>query len=173
MSSAIQTNSAESPTPDSDQAPGLLSFYDRLRTRIVTAVERRGGRWGRATSSALLTVPDIFMLLVRLTLDSEVPKETRRLLGGALAYFLLPFDLLPEMLVGPGGYIDDLVLACIVLSEALGPDLEAFAARHWSGSGELRRLLTDISRSGEALLGEGLFLRVRKFLERRGLSAPR
>ena len=55
---------------------GLLSFYDRLRERILESVEERGGHLGSATVSALLLVPDVFMLLVRLSLDREVPART-------------------------------------------------------------------------------------------------
>src|SRR5262249_30284845 len=102
----------------------LLSFYDRLRGRIVRAIDRRGGRLGRGAADALLLVPDMFMLLVRLALDPEVPKATRGLIGGALAYFILPFDLLPEGLLGGVGYLDDLVLAAAVLTHALSPALE-------------------------------------------------
>lgn len=150
--------------------PGLLSFYDRLRRRIAAVIERRGGRWGEKTAAALLLVPDVFVLLVRLTLDRQVPAETRRLLGGALAYFVLPLDLLPEMMLGPVGYLDDLVLACVVLAQALGPDLERHARKHWSGSGELRETLAQITRSADALLGDGLFARLRRLLAQRGVE---
>ena len=148
----------------------LLGFYDSLRGSIARAVEGRAGRLGAAAAAALLLVPDIFILLARLSLDREVPAETRRLVGGALLYFLVPFDLMPEIVLGPGGYLDDLVLACVVLAQALGPELEAHAARHWNGPTELRRALSDITRSAESLLGEGLFARLRNLLARRGLE---
>jgi len=148
----------------------LLSFYDRLRERAVAAVERRGGRWGEKTAASLLLVPDVFILVVRLTLDRDVPTDTRRTLGGALIYFLAPLDLLPEVLLGPTGYLEDLVLACVVLARALGPDLETYAERHWSGDGQLREVLAQITRSAEALLGEGLSSRVTRLLARRGFD---
>jgi uncharacterized membrane protein YkvA (DUF1232 family) len=148
----------------------LLSFYDRLRDRVSTRVEGRGGRLGSAASTALLLVPDIFILLLRLSLDREVPAENRRLLGGALLYFLVPLDLFPEMFVGPAGYLDDLVLACVVLAQALGPEVEARAAAHWNGPTELRLALTQIVRSAESLLGGGLYARLRALLARRGLE---
>ena len=94
----LEANPAEDTLPST----GLLSFYDRLRERILRAVERRGGRLGGAVAETLLLAPDVFMLLARLSLDKEVPKETRVLVSGALAYFLLPVDLLPEMVVGVG-----------------------------------------------------------------------
>ena len=95
---------------------GLLSFYDRLRERVIEAVETRGGRMAEGTLRALLLVPDVFILLVRLALDREVPASARMLIGGALAYFVLPMDLLPEALVGAGGFVDDLVIATAVLA---------------------------------------------------------
>lgn len=151
---------------------GLLGFYDRLRRRIEGAVERRGGRMGPTFARYLLLAPDLFMLLARLTLDPQVPAATRRLLGGALLYVVVPFDLLPEALTGVGGYIDDLVLASAVLAQALGPELEARARLHWSGDDDLRAVLSDVARSARTLLGGGLYDRLRAALESRGVSLP-
>src|SRR5687767_6065257 len=88
--------------------PGLLSFYDRLRERILAAVEKRGGKMGSTTVKALLVVPDIFILLARLALDKQVPAPSRALIAGALVYFVMPADLLPEAILGVGGYLEDL-----------------------------------------------------------------
>lgn len=151
----------------------LLSFYDRLRDRIAATVERRGGRLGRPVADALLLVPDVFMLLVRLALDREVPTQTRTLIGGALAYFVLPFDLLPEAMVGPVGFLDDLVLAVAVLTQAMGAGLDDRVRRHWSGSDDVRRVLQDIARTSSSLLGEDLFGRLRALLARRGVMLER
>ena len=150
---------------------GLLSFYDRLRDRITTALAR-GGRAGTMAADTLLLVPDVFMLVVRLTLDRDVPKDTRRLLGGALLYFLVPIDLLPEAFTGVAGYADDLVLAAAVLSHAFGPELAARSARHWSGRGEVAQVLRDVVRSAESLLGANLWRRVQETLGRRGVKVP-
>jgi uncharacterized membrane protein YkvA (DUF1232 family) len=149
---------------------GLLSFYDYLRERIIRTVERRGGRMSEGTVRALLLVPDIFILLVRLALDKNVPKPARVLVGGALAYFVLPFDLFPEGILGPVGYMDDLVLATAVLAQAFGGDLEPYARKHWSGSEDLRVVLRDISESAHSLLGENLYERLKKLLRRRGIA---
>lgn len=151
----------------------LLSFYDRLRGRIVRAIEKRGGRLARGAADVLLLVPDVFMLLVRLALDPQVPAPTRSLIGGALAYFLLPFDLLPEALVGGLGFADDLVLAAAVLTQALGPELEPRAQLYWSGRRELRRVLQDVVGTAQSLLGENLVGRLERLLARRGVSLRR
>lgn len=148
----------------------LLSFYDRLRQRILDAVERRGGRLAPSAVRALLLVPDVFMLLVRLALDKEVPGSARAMIGGALAYFILPIDLLPEALIGAGGFVDDLVLAAAVLTHTFSSDLEPFARKHWSGKEDLRKVLTDVSEAAESLLGVNLYARLRKLLAKRGIG---
>ncbi|HEY0557946.1 MAG TPA: DUF1232 domain-containing protein [Thermoanaerobaculia bacterium] len=153
---------------------GLLSFYDRLREKILQTIERRAGRPGaRLTEDAvraLLLVPDVFILLVRLTLDKEVPGSARAMIGGALAYFILPFDLLPEAILGPIGYLDDLVLAAAVLAQAFGGDLEPYARKHWSGSEDLRVVLQDITGTAQSLLGQKVYDRLRRLLSRRGIE---
>lgn len=151
---------------------GLLSFYDRLRERIVESVEKRGGRAGEASVRALLLVPDVFMLLVRLAVDKEVPSSARMLIGGALAYFVLPIDLLPEAILGVGGYVDDLVLAIAVLSQAFSGDLEPYARKHWSGTEDLRVVLRDITYTAESLLGAKTYGRLKDLLKRRGIDLP-
>jgi uncharacterized membrane protein YkvA (DUF1232 family) len=149
---------------------GLLSFYDRLRERIIHSVEKRGGKLGDGAVRALLLVPDVFILLVRLALDKQVPGGTRAMIGGALAYFVLPADLLPEMLLGGAGYLDDLVLAAAVLSQAFGGELEPYARKHWSGAEDLRVVLKDVSETAQSLLGQKLYDRLKKVLGRRGIE---
>jgi uncharacterized membrane protein YkvA (DUF1232 family) len=150
---------------------GLLSFYDRLRVRIERTVSRRGGRLGPRLAEALLLAPDLFILLLRLSLDPQVPKASRALIGGALAYFVLPLDLLPEGVVGVAGYSEDLVLACAVLARAFGDELEPYVAQYWSGSQRLSTVLKDVSRAAESLLGAPLQRRVEGLLGR--LSAKK
>ena len=159
---------------DDEASGGLLSFYDRLREKIIHAVEkRREGRGGKLTEGAvraLLLVPDVFILLARLALDKNVPASTRALIGGALAYFVLPVDLLPEAILGGAGFMEDLVLASAVLSQAFGGDLEPYARKHWSGSEDLRVVIRDISETAQSLLGQNLYDRLRKLMGRRGIS---
>ena len=133
-------------------------------------MEKRGGRLSEGAVRALLLVPDVFILLVRLTLDKDVPKPTRALIGGTLAYFVLPFDLFPEGLLGGVGYIDDIVLAVAVLAQSFGGELETYARKHWSGSEDLRVVVRDITETAHSLLGENLYERVKRLLRHRGIE---
>ncbi|HWN41284.1 MAG TPA: DUF1232 domain-containing protein [Thermoanaerobaculia bacterium] len=147
----------------------LLSFYDRLREKILHSVEKRGGKMSENALKALLLVPDVFILLVRLMLDKTVPGSTRAMIGGALAYFVLPADLLPEMILGGAGFLDDLILATAVLSQAFGGDLEPYARRHWSGPEDLRVVLRDLSQTAQSLLGQNLYDKLRRLMGKRGI----
>jgi len=147
----------------------LLRFYDRMRAQLLEAAERKSHKLGKPAVEALLLVPDVFVLLVRLALDRQVPAETRALIGGALAYFVLPIDLFPEALVGGVGFLDDLVVASAVLSHALGGELEPYARKYWNGDQELRQTLHDVSASAGTILGRDLHGRLRRALTRRGV----
>jgi uncharacterized membrane protein YkvA (DUF1232 family) len=153
---------------------GLLSFYDKLREKILELIEKRAGRPGgkltEDTVRLLLLVPDVFILLVRLALDKDVPGSARAMIGGAIAYFILPFDLLPEAVLGPVGYLDDLVLAVAVLAQAFGGDLEPYARKHWSGSEDLRVVMQDVTKASRAMLGQNLYDRLRRLLSSRGIE---
>jgi uncharacterized membrane protein YkvA (DUF1232 family) len=154
-------------------ATGLLSFYDRLRERMLDAADRQSHRLGKPTVEALLLVPDVFILLVRLTLDKQVPPAARSLIGGALAYFVLPVDLFPEAVVGAVGFLDDVVIASAVLTQALGGELEPYARKHWNGDQELRQSLRDLADGAQNLLGRDLYGRLRRTLARRGVKLDR
>jgi uncharacterized membrane protein YkvA (DUF1232 family) len=148
----------------------LLSFYDRLRSRVLDTVERRAGRLPEDVVIALLLAPDIFILLVRLVLDKEVPRRARILIGGALAYFISPIDLLPELILGPIGYLDDLVLAVAVVSQVFTGDLEPYARKHWTGKQDLQEVLHDVSSAARSLLGPAVHDRLKRLLSRHGIA---
>lgn len=158
--------------PDTDglASTGLLSFYDRLRGRLTVGAQSRAGKTGRTVSEILLLAPDLFILLARLSLDPQVPSTARRFIVGATVYFIAPVDLLPEGFIGPAGYLEDVVLAAALLSVALGPDLEPMVERYWNGSKRLRVVLRDIADVSFNVLGENLYLRLQRFLARRGVK---
>ncbi len=166
---ALSSGGQDLPSPD------LLRFYDRLHKKVLDTVERRAGKLPEDVVIALLLVPDIFILMVRLTLDKQLPARSRLLIGGALAYFISPFDLLPEALLGPIGYLDDLVVAVAVLSQVLHGDLEPYARKHWTGRQDLQHVLHDISSTARTLLGPRIHDRLSRLLARHGvpLGQPR
>jgi len=148
----------------------LLGFYDRLRPRVLETVERRAGKLPEDVVIALLLVPDIFILLVRLMLDKDVPRRARLLIGGAIAYFISPIDLLPELILGPIGYLDDLVVAGAVVSQVFTGDLEPYARKHWTGKQDLHEVLHDIRAAARSLVGPAVHDRLKRLLSRHGIA---
>jgi uncharacterized membrane protein YkvA (DUF1232 family) len=145
-------------------------YYDRLRRRIAGPL---AGKVGEPLADTLLLAPDLFVLLVRLFADRSVPASSRSLVGGALAYFLLPADLLPEILLGAGGYLDDVVLAAALVTHVFSNELRPFVERHWSGRGNVHSALEDAVRAGEALLPSRLYQRLARLLARHGVDLGR
>ena len=90
-------------------------FYLQLRDKVSKWFEGSAEEKPEYANYILL-VPDFFYLLVRLTLDDRIPAIDKAKFAGVIAYFFSPIDFIPEALVGPVGYLDDLVLACHVLN---------------------------------------------------------
>jgi uncharacterized membrane protein YkvA (DUF1232 family) len=136
-------------------------FYDRLRQRIRASLSRKGGFAGRF-SEYLLLVPDVFMLLWRLTTDSRVTGKNKVLLGTGLAYFVLPFDIMPEALLGPVGYLDDLVFAVYILNKLISDTDPAILRQHWSGQQDVLDSIAKVLNAADRLVGDGVVDKLKK-----------
>ncbi len=54
----------------------------------------------------------------------------------AVGYVLSPFELLPELVLGPIGLIDDLIVVGIALSRMLNHVHPDVVRSHWAGQGD-------------------------------------
>ena len=137
-------------------------FYDRMRRRIEHAVEKKKVV-GKA-AEFLMLVPDIFVLLWRLTIDRRVKAKNKALLGGAVLYFVIPFDLLPEALVGPIGYLDDLIFAVYVLNKILGTTDPAVLREHWSGRGDVLETMQRVLHEADTVVDSKVMAKLKKMV---------
>ena len=138
-------------------------FYDRLRNTIQRYVDGKGAVVGK-TAGFLLLVPDVFILLWRLTSDSRVNGKDKVLLGSAVVYYIMPFDLIPEAIVGPIGYLDDLVFGVYVLNKILGNVDASILREHWSGSEDVLDSIQNVLNAAESLVGKDLVGRIKKMM---------
>lgn len=136
-------------------------FYQVLRSRIARWLEGKGKNYKHA--QILLLAPDLFHLLVRLVFDPRIPPLEKAKLGAALAYFVSPVDLLPEALLGPGGYVDDVALAAYALSGLINAGHGQVAKELWAGDGDLLEVIQRVLEVGDELVGSGLWERLRKY----------
>jgi uncharacterized membrane protein YkvA (DUF1232 family) len=138
-------------------------FYDRIRNTIQRYIDSKGALVGK-TGSFLLLVPDVFILLWRLTTDARVNGKDKVLLGSAVAYYVMPFDLIPEAILGPAGYLDDLVFGVYVLNKILGSVDASVLREHWSGSEDVLDSIQNVLNAAESLVGTDLVGRIKKMM---------
>jgi uncharacterized membrane protein YkvA (DUF1232 family) len=153
--------------PTDHQLPGAISadraqrYYDRLRKNIQSYLAGLGSK-GEKSASFLLLVPDVFVLLYRLTTDKRVHGKNKVLLGSALVYFLSPVDLLPELLLGPVGLLDDLVFAVYVLNRLLVDTDPQVLRDHWSGNEDVLAMIGRVTTAADRLVSTKVLDRIRK-----------
>ncbi|MCK9151805.1 DUF1232 domain-containing protein [Methanobacterium alcaliphilum] len=59
--------------------------------------------------------PDLFNLLTKLLNEEFLSSDDRMMVNSAIAYFVAPYDVIPEQIYGPYGYVDDIFISCYVL----------------------------------------------------------
>jgi len=138
-------------------------FYDRIRNTIRKYVDGKGTVLGK-TAEYLLLVPDVFILLWRLTTDGRVNSKDKLLLGSAVVYYVSPFDLIPEAIVGPIGYLDDLVFGVFVLNKVLGSIDASIIREHWSGSEDVLGMIQRVLNAADSLIGKDLVAKIKKMM---------
>jgi uncharacterized membrane protein YkvA (DUF1232 family) len=138
-------------------------FYDRIRGSIQKYLERKGGAVEKV-SEYLLLVPDIFNLLWRLANDSRVSGKNKVLLVSGLSYYIFPFDIIPEAIVGPIGYLDDLVFGVFVLNKMLADTSPEILREHWSGSEDILESIRKVLNAADNLVGSEFLPRIKKMM---------
>lgn len=126
--------------------PREQRLYDRLRAAVVQS--RRGAPSG--LRDMLLLLPDLTVLLARLVRDDRVPRRAKLVALLGVGYVLSPIDLLPGLLLGPVGLVDDLLVVTAALSHLLNdvhPDVVRGA---WSGQGDALEAIQRATRWSES-----------------------
>lgn len=141
--------------------PRERRLYDRLRARLAAAP--RPGSASRARDLALL-LPDLTVLLARLLRDPRVPLGSKLVALFGLGYVLSPIDLLPELLLGPIGLVDDILVVSAALSRMLNDVHPDVVRSHWSGQGDALDAVQRATGWSRSLLGRHLGSAVRRVL---------
>lgn len=149
-----------------DLNPAEERLYDRLRARVI---EPRAGE-GSRLRDLLLWLPDFVVLLARLLRDERVPSASKWVASLALGYVLSPIDLLPALLMGPLGLVDDLIIAAGALSLLMNQTHPDVIRHHWPGQDDALSAVQRVTSWAEA----NLRLRMRWLLRGAGFrsSAP-
>jgi len=139
-------------------------FYHKLRLKIKDWSEKEENRSYRWTKWLLLG-PDLFHLLIRLTADPDVPMKEKAKLAAVIAYFISPVDLVPELILGPTGFLDDIVLTAYALNAIINNINADIVQRHWAGEEDIIVVIQNILRLADRMVGSGLFKRLKRVLK--------
>jgi uncharacterized membrane protein YkvA (DUF1232 family) len=82
----------------------------------------------------------------------------------ALAYFLSPMDIVPEILLGPFGYVDDVALTAWLLDHFLNHLDPSLVNEHWPGRERVKVVIQRILKHANVLLGARIWTRLRRVL---------
>jgi uncharacterized membrane protein YkvA (DUF1232 family) len=142
--------------------PREQRLYDRLRANLSKPSSNAPtGAW-----DLLLFLPDLTVLLVRLMRDGRVPLLEKGIAVAGVAYVLSPVDVLPTLIFGPIGLLDDLFIVAACLSRLLNHVHPDVVRGHWSGQGDaldaIQRTTDWFEREFKLRVGD-----LRRFLARR------
>ena len=131
-------------------------FYIKLRKKITNFLEKKNTPY----ADVLLLGPDMFHLLVKLFIDERVPTKQKAKFVGVIAYFISPIDLLPEFLLGPIGYLDDIALASYVLNNYINETDSKIVRELWAGDQDILTSIKNVLAIADKAIGSGLWKKI-------------
>jgi uncharacterized membrane protein YkvA (DUF1232 family) len=140
--------------------PAERRVYERVRAGLGAG--RRTGRSG--VRDLLLLVPDLCVLLSRLLRDERVALGDKVVALAGLGYVLSPIDLLPAILFGPLGVLDDLLVLSAALSRIVNHVHPDVVRSHWPGQGDALEAIQRLFEWSERQVGRRLGGLLRRLL---------
>jgi len=138
-----------------------LDFYMKIRKDVKDWVNDnldKENKW----ADYILAAPDLFHLLCKLTTDRDIPSNKKIKLVAGIAYFISPIDLLPEMFLGPVGYLDDIAVAAYILNDLINEVDPQIVKKHWAGEQDVLVLIKTILANADKMIGRKMWQRIRK-----------
>ncbi len=145
------------------EPPKVHSYYQQLQMRVETWLSSQEAQ--RHPCAALYPhLPELFLLLTQLGLDARVEERERVVIFSALKYIVAPFDLIPEGILGPAGYCDDLVLAALVVDRLASTLDRSLLSQYWRGAGDVVTVARTILQSATTMVGDETCARLQGWL---------
>lgn len=125
-----------------------MKHFDEILKEHIGAYEGRH-------DDLIYLAPEFYRLLTRLLDDPRLPGHLRPLVSCAIAYFILPADIVSEDIYGPYGYVDDIFLSALVadgVRKAVNAD--AILIENWEGEADILPLISEILAKETDLIGD-------------------
>lgn len=124
----------------------MKDFYEKLKADI----EKYEGRH----DDFIYLTPEWYKLMTNLLDDARLPGRLRPLVSSAIAYFIMPGDVISEELHGPYGYIDDIFFCAFIARKIIdltgNPEL---IAENWDGEGVILGIIDEVLQNEEECIG--------------------
>ena len=103
----------------------------------------------------LKQAPALYRLMTRLLDDKDLPSHQSQLVIAAIAYFILPGDIVPEDRYGPMGFVDDIFL-CAFVADQIRKDTasDEILVRNWDGKKSIISIIKEILSGEDKLIGD-------------------
>jgi len=137
-------------------------FYEKLRKKIRTWAQSKKGKTNKWVEY-IMAAPDLFHLLVKLSLDKDVPAKEKAKLAAAITYFISPLDFIPELILGPIGYVDDIAIAAYVLNNLINQIDPEIVKKYWAGDTDILFLIKKILQVSDEMVGHKWKKIIKKF----------
>lgn len=123
--------------------------------RFDAILEKDISGYGGKFSELIAQAPALYRMMTRLLDDRALPKDMSPLVIAAIAYFILPEDIIPEEKYGPFGYVDDIYLCAFVANEVMKASASPeILARNWDGSVPVAKLIREVLDCEKELIGD-------------------
>src|SRR5215217_3018505 len=125
-----------------------MSPTQKPKNKLKRAEKREiRGRMG----NFLMFLPNMARLLGRLLKDTRVTTAEKALFVGAIVYFVMPVDLIPDIFPFIG-QVDDIYVIALTLVRLVNRSDERIVREHWSGGGDIIALSDSIASIAPILL---------------------
>ncbi len=137
------------------------AFYHRLRARILH--DNKNNINGTLWAKYLFLAPDFFYLLMKLAADARVSSRAKAMLAIAIAYFINPFDLIPDFLITVG-FLDDIVVASYVLASIMTELNPRVLNEYWAPKRDITEVVEEVCRFSDRMIGKKLLKKISSLL---------
>ncbi len=140
-----------------------FQYYEKLRQKAKGWANDKTGKTGGKLGEYLFMLPDFFMLVARLAVDKRVPVKRKLMMGGVVAYLMLPIDIIPDF-IPLLGHVDDIVLLVMGLNMVLNDTDQKVLEDNWSGDGDILEIMKKITSTAEKFLDKNVLQKIKKWL---------
>ncbi|MCI6775401.1 YkvA family protein [Methanobrevibacter boviskoreani] len=101
--------------------------------------------------------PDLFSLLCDILDEKIINQELRVYLTSAIAYFVIPNDVISEEIYGAYGYVDDIYISVYVLRKVADENGYEILQKHWNDDSNIENVINECYDSSLELLEDKVY----------------